>query len=322
MATMQLRPRGFSELIDATFEIVRARFRVLATTAALIMVPVMAFTLLSVLANPESAATPAIGGDGKVTVGGPVSTTVGTGGSTLAAILVFPTMVAAIVAYVIGFGAMMYIASRAYLGEAVEMGPAMSRAKSRFWTLLRATISKYIRAMGPVVLIGVVMAILIPGLASGGTGAAAPAIGLGLLLPFAMVWGVILLLRYAVTGPVVINEQVSGSEALRRSGALTKGSKGRLFGLFALLFAIMYAVMLTVMVVSMMIFRNALLGQVLMNVTSLVTYPFAAVLITVIYYDLRIRNEGFDLEVMAGGLTDAAPAGALPSANAAPRQPA
>ena len=318
MATMQLRPRGFSELIDATFEIVRARFRVLATTAALIMVPVMAFTLLSVLANPESAA-PVIGGDGKVTVGGPVVTT-GSQGSVLATILVLPVMVAAFVAYVMGFGAMMYIASRAYMGEAVEMGPAMSRAKARFWTLVRATIAKYIRAMGPVVLIGVVLAVLIPALASGGGGAGAPAVVLGLLLPVAMVWGVVLLLRYAVTGPVVLNEQVSGSEALRRSATLTKGSKGRLFGLFALLFVIMYAVMLTVMFVTMMIFRSVLFAQVLMNVASLVTYPFAAVLMTVIYYDLRIRNEGFDLEVMAGGLTDGAAAGALPSANAAPRQ--
>ena len=321
---MQLRPRGFSELIDATFEIVRARFRVLATTAALVMVPVMALTLLSALASPETTATPPVGGDVKVGVGGPV-TTVTTEGSMAATILLLPVMAVAFVVYVMGVGAMIHIASRAYMGEAVEMGPALARAKARFWTLVRATIAKYIRAIGPVVLLGAAMAVVIPAIAGrGSSGSVGAAAALGLLLPVAMAYAVIILLRYAVTGPVVINEDVSGSAALARSGALTKGSKRRLFGLFLLLIVIMYAVMLTVMFVTMMIFRNVLFAQVLMNVSSLVTYPFAAALITVIYYDLRIRNEGFDLEVMAGGLTDGAPSvlPAAPAAQATPRQPA
>ena len=221
----------------------------------------------------------------------------------VATILILPAMVLAFVAYVIGFGAMMYIASRAYMGEAVEMGPAIARAKARFWTLVRATVSKYIRAMGPALVVGLAMAVMIPAVAGGGGVGAAAVIGL--LLPVAMVYGVIILLRYAVTGPVVINEQVSGSAALGRSAALTKGSKGRLFGLFALLFLIMYAVMLTVMFVTFMVVQSQVVAQVLMNVTSLVTYPFAAVLITVIYYDLRIRKEGMDLEIMAARLPEA-----------------
>jgi hypothetical protein len=35
------------------------------------------------------------------------------------------------------------------------------------------------------------------------------------------------------------------------------------------------------------------------NLASLLIYPFFTVVITLLYYDLRIRKEGFDLEIMA-----------------------
>jgi hypothetical protein len=315
---LHLRPRSFSELMDATFEIIRARFAALATTAAIVMVPVMALSLVTLLANPNQAVLP---GDPEVTVR--AGTVVTSTANPALALLVIPIGLVAFVTYVIGFGAMMYIASRAYNGERVDVGPALSQARRRFWTLLRATIAKYIRAIGPVILLGIGGALVIPKLAGGdATGASGVVAPLLFLIPVAMVWGIVVLLRYAVTGPVVLNEDVSGSAALGRSAALTKGSKGRLFGIFLVLLIIMYAVMMTMLFTGMFVLRNLVLAQVLSNLVSLVTYPLAAVLITVIYFDLRIRTEGYDLEMMAGGLTDAASGGALPAAGATPRQTA
>jgi hypothetical protein len=39
-----------------------------------------------------------------------------------------------------------------------------------------------------------------------------------------------------------------------------------------------------------------------------VTTPFVSILATLVYFDLRIRNEGFDLQMIAADLARGAPA--------------
>jgi hypothetical protein len=41
---------------------------------------------------------------------------------------------------------------------------------------------------------------------------------------------------------------------------------------------------------------------------ALVTTPFVSILATLVYFDLRIRNEGFDLQMIAAELARGAPA--------------
>jgi hypothetical protein len=48
--------------------------------------------------------------------------------------------------------------------------------------------------------------------------------------------------------------------------------------------------------------QNATLLSVLGALTTLVLYPVWPVVATVLYYDLRVRKEGLDLEVLAGEL--------------------
>jgi hypothetical protein len=144
------------------------------------------------------------------------------------------------------------------------------------------------------------------------------------LLPLGMVLATMLLVRWAMTAPVVMVEQVSGREALARSARLTDGSSWRLFAIFLVLFVLVWVVMMMALGLGLMVSMSPVYAQVLSNLASLVTYPFAAVLLTVIYYDLRIRNEGFDLELMAAGLGDGAAraaGGTMPSSPPS-RQPA
>ena len=316
MSALHLRPRGFSELIDATFHIVRARFQALATSAALVMIPAMVTTMLMSAFAQEQAGTD--GSGTQATVGGPVVMTTAEPPDWMYAALL-PVFIVGFVVYTIGFGAMVYIASQAYLGRDAEIGPAFSHARRRFWSLVRATLTKYLLAMGLFVVMGALIAVALPGAASGSMGSAGAIGVVALLFPIAMVLGIILLLRWSMTTPVVINEDVGGGRALPRSAALTKGSKWRLFGIFLVLLVLFYVGMATLMFGGALVSGSLIVGQVIANLISLVMYPFAAALLAVVYYDLRIRNEGFDLELMAGGLQDSA---ALPAAPPTSRQPA
>ncbi len=41
------------------------------------------------------------------------------------------------------------------------------------------------------------------------------------------------------------------------------------------------------------------LGGLFSGIAGLLTYPLQAIAVTLIYYDLRIRKEGFDLEMLS-----------------------
>jgi len=144
-----------------------------------------------------------------------------------------------------------------------------------------------------------------------------PALGAGIL--FAWI-GASLSLAF----PVAVIEPVRGFRTLRRSWRLTRGSRGRVFAIWFTILAISWILgfglqrclwwivvllywrfhlVLTAngFYVPIALLMNAFLAGVVGPI-----YPVAA---TVIYYDQRVRHEGYDIELlMAAAGMDAAPA--------------
>ena len=54
--------------------------------------------------------------------------------------------------------------------------------------------------------------------------------------------------------------------------------------------------------------RKTLATVVLGSLGSVLVYPLVPIVATLMYYDLRVRREGLDLELMADDLAAAAPA--------------
>lgn len=137
-------------------------------------------------------------------------------------------------------------------------------------------------------------------------------VGLGSLL--FLVPGIILACGFAVTWPaLVLESQQSANAALRRSWELTKGSRGRIF---LLVVALSIIAMVPVVAVSGLLgmigafvgatggaFRvvQTVITAVLVGLVQLMSYC----VLTVLYYDLRVRREGFDLELLATTLQTA-----------------
>jgi hypothetical protein len=130
-------------------------------------------------------------------------------------------------------------------------------------------------------------------------------------------------LRYTVAVPAAVLEDIGAGSAIRRSVQLTKGSLGRVFVLLLFTMIITYAVMFVFqgpfLVASGMAGPEsraalllALLGTVSGSIGSAFVSPLMIVAFAVLYYDLRIRKEGLDLQLMiasldAGGSTEANP---------------
>jgi uncharacterized membrane protein len=139
------------------------------------------------------------------------------------------------------------------------------------------------------------------------------------LLIGAMVYGIIMSLRYSLAVPACTVENLPARAAIRRSIQLTKGSRGRIF-MLALL-ALIIQLGLTGITQGFFVFAGikhhgvlpvwmSVMQQFLAFLTNTFVGPIYATGFTLFYYDQRVRKEGYDIERMmqTAGMTNSMPA--------------
>jgi len=119
-------------------------------------------------------------------------------------------------------------------------------------------------------------------------------IGLGMLL--LIIPGIWLALSYWVSSQVMVLERIFGMAALRRSGELMRGNKGR-----AVVVGLVAFVLMTVVSGGATWALNAwpIPNIIASTVVGMITYAFLYAVIVVFYFDVRCRREAFDLEHLA-----------------------
>ena len=142
---------------------------------------------------------------------------------------------------------------------------------------------------------------------------------LGLLMFPALIYCILMGLRYALAVPACVVENLRARPAIKRSIELSKWSRGRIFMLW-LLVAIVEVGLLTITQIFFVIpvFKHhqqlpvglRVLQQFVAFLTNAFVGPILATGLTLFYYDQRVRKEGYDIEWMmqAAGLTVPTPA--------------
>lgn len=116
--------------------------------------------------------------------------------------------------------------------------------------------------------------------------------------------GVIAFVRFAFAPPVLVVEGRRGTGAMGRSWRLAKGHFWRILG------TLLAAGLIAVIVSSIVTIPAELIAQRLgpdgwpvsslgSVIATVLTTPFSMLVVVLLYFDLRIRKEAFDLEVMA-----------------------
>jgi hypothetical protein len=118
------------------------------------------------------------------------------------------------------------------------------------------------------------------------------------------------------TPALVLENQAHASDAMGRSWALTRGFRWKLFVALAVVVFLVALPLLAVGVYaaaslpaggppSLVNLAGFLGATMVAAVLQTLIYPLLYCLLTVAYYDLRVRKEAFDLEVLAAGLASA-----------------
>jgi hypothetical protein len=190
------------------------------------------------------------------------------------------------------------VISDSYLGRDPQFGDSLQFGVGKIVPLFLVGLGKTLLLFLLLILSGVVIGL---------TGAAG---GLAVLLVFieviAAVWLFIYVAcGYMVTTPVVVLETLSSNfDAFGRSWELTKGARGRVFGLVfvaGLISSVLPAVVLSALgaLIAQLAPAATIAWTVIAAVLPVVLTPIVPCVLTLAYYDLRVRHEGFDLQLLS-----------------------
>jgi hypothetical protein len=266
-----LRPLSVGEIIDVAIKIWRRHLPTLARIVFVVVAPLQVLAaLVAASVSSTDTAFETFDSEGNPTLDG------GALAGWLAGMLTAQAISG--LAFLIASAAVLRAVSVAYLGGTPDWRDSLRAATSR---------------LGSLIWLGLLM--------FGGLGLAAVA----LFIP--SIW---LGVAWSVAFPVMIAEGARGASAMRRSFRLVQGRWWPTFG--ALLLAFMFQFFLGLLVGIPLGLLTAgwdsgsaaslVLTTAVSVASSVITTPFMAAVLVLIYFDLRVRKEGFDLELLAQGV--------------------
>ena len=199
-----------------------------------------------------------------------------------------------LVAYFASEVATIYAVSEIYLGRSVTIRQAYSRARGKIGRIVWLTVLTGLAVMGGMIL---------------------------LVFP-----GIYIFCRTWVAVPAALLEDLPARSALNRSFALTKGDAGRIFIVLVLLILVgltaasilQYPFQIAAGIIKEGPFAQALTTMATLGsmMAQILVGPIGLITVALFYYDLRVRKEAFDLQMMLTTLPGlaAAPAVSAPPA--------
>ena len=295
-----LRPLSLSDIFNGAVAYIRANPK--ATLGLTTVVVVIAQLLALILSVGPLAFTgelqPSLSGEEVspgVMLGSSASSIAGAGATWLSSILLS--------------GMLTVVVGRAVFGTSITISEAWQRLRPRLWALIGFTV---IEVIGAVVLVAVVV-LIISGVAVAAGGVAAAIAGVPLVL--ALIVGLVYLGTMLSFAPsVIVLERLQIVPAISRSFKLVRNDFWRVLGI-RLLGGIVAAVIAgavtvpfsfggQILLVSGSSTLAALIALVLLSIGSaigqIITAPFSAGVVVLLYTDRRIRAEAFDLVLQTG----------------------
>jgi Membrane domain of glycerophosphoryl diester phosphodiesterase len=301
----ELRPSSLGEILDRTAQMYRNHFLLYFGIAAVSYAGVLVLSLVADVVFYSRAHTVA-----RIYAG----LTVGLGAA-IALLTILPVAIA--------MAAVMHAVARNYLGQTCTILEAYASVRRRWYRYILILLAVYVYALLPIaILIGVIFAataILPPGMSrSIVVGLVVVMMLAGMLAAF---WG---MLRWALSVPASVMENLTVHRALKRSRVLTRGGVGRIFVMLLLVVAVTMVIQYAIQIpMFILLWKSRGVPTLAMQIVASLggslsgafVLPIYSIALTLFYYDQRIRKEGYDVEWLMEQA--AAASGIIPAATVA-----
>jgi hypothetical protein len=201
-------------------------------------------------------------------------------------------------------GAVSRVVASSYLGAPMGAGVALRAARRRWWALVGAWFLVHLLEASGLLLAGVVLVVI----ALAGAPTAGVVVGL-VLLGLGGLAIVLLMPLFVAVAPAVVVEELGPWRAVRRSAGLLRRRYRATLGIAlasGFLASVVGSALGFVPQLAGLLVGSDRGGWLLVGAGSalsqLVTLPLVAIVATLVYFDGRIRHEGFDLQVIAADL--------------------
>ncbi len=288
------------DILDQAIRIYRENFVALVTIVAIVTVPLLVIQAVVVGLSLPFA--------------GDFTTPPDIDSPTLIIAVVIVTILVSLVAAILGIiqlGALTSFVSERFLGRPITVRQAYGNAFRRWLGLLIAALLLGLAFLGLFLLFFGI--IFIPAIAAALTGAesdtASAMAGVGFLCLCVLVIPALIAMLYLYTRwtfwtQAIMLESYNSTGGLGRSWKLVKGSFWRVLGfnlllgilVYALSFGVVGAISVTLIFLPSPVLRF-IVQTVFNGLLGVIIAPLQYATLTVLYYDLRIRKEGFDLQV-------------------------
>lgn len=276
-----IRPRTAIEIVDVAFSIFRSNFATMAVIGLAASVPFVILISLGIFSfatlTPQNFF------------------------SSLTAMLpaIFALALVAMLWMAVVDGAMTFAAAEAYHGNRPSPGDAIRGALAKGVSLVGGNVLR----MLIIAVVGIVAALAV-GVLGRVNGFLAFLVGVAVFVLFVHV----IARTFAITSAIVI-ERKDAAEGVSRSFALSKDSTMRIVGVGFLCLMVywvgQFAGALVVQIVVGFVLRNPTVAAVLGNVIGMLMYPFLNIALMVLYFDQRVRKEGYDIDVLSSAMAPA-----------------
>lgn len=320
----RFRPMGISDILDETIELYKSSFILLIGIAAIVYVP--AFLVSAIIPQP------------KFSDPSQIPDLLSSQIPQLVMLFIMAVFLEPLVT-----GALTYAISEKYLSKETGIKECFVRVLRWriFCPLVGASFIRYVLVLFSPIITGILAVIAMSKFASGvysGTIEFVLALMLLLCIPVMLFVVLYFMLKFLLVTPAVVVEECATIRSLMRSCTLMRGSMMRAFTVMLIAFIIVMFLMITItgstsfiMTVNLMQGQEpsrfvTILHTVLYTVVCTLTVPILSIVPILLYYDIRIRKEGFDLQVLADELDhktremSARDVSALPQEKLAPEQ--
>jgi hypothetical protein len=295
------KPRSFGEILDLTFLVLKKQFAkifliMLILTGPILLVQAMAMYSGGMPLLPGHAGADISSLDQfllSLESSGIDQALVSVGGIELA-ILIITLVLLIIILLPVALAAIMIVTEKVKNGESVEIKPIIKQSFSRFGALLGGSIVYLLIAFGLILVPSLGFSFLF---AFGEPNVGPLLIIVSVVVGLAYLFGVVYLLtRWGFYFPAIVFEKVS--PGIGKSWRLTKGQFWRLVGLYIVLNIIVSIITFALQIVSDFLLAGSIFGYLFDTLFTALSYLIMNIAYAVIYFDLRVRNEGADLQEM------------------------
>jgi hypothetical protein len=111
--------------------------------------------------------------------------------------------------------------------------------------------------------------------------------------------GIVLAIGLAFVPQVVVLEKLPATQALTRAWHLSRGDRFRMLRVMLLVSVALVGVRITFSVLGHLLLRSDSAAELFARVATIPVYPLLHIALVLVYFDNRVRKEGFDLALLA-----------------------